>query len=408
MNTNLWQNFRFTRFLASMTINNLGDWFDIFALQIIFIREFNASPLIMGALAFLYFIPAILFSPLAGVIADRYSKRNVMIITDIMSAVLTAGLLFSQNILTALLLILVRSSIFSLNSPTQQAYIKQVVPNDNLLEASSYTTISFHLAKILGPILGAVILISFPARTCLGINVVSFIVSFLILFTLPIDKPVLVQKNHGGIFDWLNSIKSGGKLIWHNILLRTTVFLTMVWFLCSMVYNSQLVVLLKYLLPQNINILGYLLGAEALGAVFAGTILSRRKNIFSYAGYFSVAFLLISVGTLGLSFYQVAWPIIFLYIAPLVRGIGSGIGMVTYSYLIRKESPEQQIGCISGISSATQNLALATGTLLSGVLVLQLGIREVYFGIAFAMFLLSLSMLMLLKQLISKTNHINM
>jgi MFS family permease len=387
-----------------MTINNLGDWFDIFALQIIFIREFNASPLMMGALAFLYFIPTIIFSPVAGVIADRYSKRNVMIITDIMSAVLTAGLLFSQNILTALLLIFARSSIFSLNSPTQQAYIKQVVPNDNLLEASSYTTISFQLAKILGPILGAVILISFPTRTCLGINVVSFIVSFLILFTLPIDRPVSIQKSHGGISDWLNSIKVGGKLIWNNVLLRFAVSLTVIWFLCSMVYNSQLVVLLKYLLPQNVSILGYLLGAEALGAVFAGTILSRRKNISNYASYFFVAFLLISVGTIGLSFYQASWPIIFLYISPLIRGIGSGIGMVTYSYLIRKESPEQQIGCITGISSAVQNLALATGTLLSGVLVIQLGIREVYFGLALAMFLLSVSMLLLRKQLILKTH----
>lgn len=397
MNTNLWQNFRFTRFLASMTINNLGDWFDIFALQIIFIREFNASPLIMGVLAFLYFIPAILFSPLAGVIADRYSKRSVMIITDIMSAVLTAGLLFSQNILTALLLILVRSSIFSLNSPTQQAYIKQVVPNDNLLEASSYTTISFQLAKILGPILGAVILISFPARTCLGINAVSFIVSFLILFTLPIDKPILIKKSHSGIVDWLNSIKIGGKLIWNNILIRIAVSLTIIWFLCSMIYNSQLVVLLKYLLPQHVNILGYLLGAEALGAVFAGTILSRRKNISSYASYFFVAFLLIGIGTFGLSFYQVSWSIIFLYIAPVIRGIGSGIGMVTYSYLIRKESQEHRIGCITGISSAMQNLALATGTLLSGILVIQFGMREVYVGLSVVMFLLALSMLPLFK-----------
>jgi len=60
MSTTIWHNHRFTRFLAAITINNLGDWFDIFALQIIFVREFNASPLMMSALAFLYFIPGIL------------------------------------------------------------------------------------------------------------------------------------------------------------------------------------------------------------------------------------------------------------------------------------------------------------------------------------------------------------
>jgi len=39
MSNNLWKNFRFTRFLTSMTINNFGDWFDVFALQIIFANE---------------------------------------------------------------------------------------------------------------------------------------------------------------------------------------------------------------------------------------------------------------------------------------------------------------------------------------------------------------------------------
>lgn len=154
MNITLWKNFRFTRFFASMTISNFGDWLDIFALQIIFVHDFHASPMTMGLLAFLYFIPAILLGPFAGVVADRYSKRNVMVITDILSAGLTIGLVLSQNTMIALIFILMRSSIASLNSPTQQAYIKLVVPTEKLLQASSYTTISFQLSKILGPILG--------------------------------------------------------------------------------------------------------------------------------------------------------------------------------------------------------------------------------------------------------------
>ena len=114
MNTKLWQNFRFVKFLSSITISNTGDWFDIFALQIIFVKEFNASPIMMGILAFLYFMPTILFSPLAGVIADQYNKRNIMIIADFLSAILTIGLVFSYNDIVALSLIFVRSSIFLL------------------------------------------------------------------------------------------------------------------------------------------------------------------------------------------------------------------------------------------------------------------------------------------------------
>ena len=47
----LWKNARFSRFFASMSMSNLGDWLDIFALQIIFVHAFHASPMTMGLLA---------------------------------------------------------------------------------------------------------------------------------------------------------------------------------------------------------------------------------------------------------------------------------------------------------------------------------------------------------------------
>lgn len=404
MNTTLWHNFRFTKFLAAITINNLGDWFDIFALQIIFAHEFNASPLIMGMLAFLYFIPGILFSPLAGAIADRYSKRNVMLITDILSAGLTIGLLLSQNILTALLLVFIRSAIYSLNAPTQQAYVKEVVPDENLLEASSYTTISFSLAKILGPTLGAVILIAYPARVCLGINSISFILSFFILLTLPFDKPLSIPEvKQISILNGLDSIKNGCELAWRIVYIRMAIILAFVWYLCSNAYNSQLALLLKHILPQKINVLGYMLGFEALGAIASAMLLSRWKAIQNYGLYFFFAFCFIAAGTYGISIYQASWPIVFLFLAPLIRGIGSGIGSVTYSYLFRKESPPSQIGRITGMGSAMQNLASAIGTLLSGVFVIAFGSREVYSGIAIAMFLLAISALFLSRNIIQKT-----
>lgn len=397
MNPNLWQNFRFTRFLAAMSISNIGDWLDIFALQIIFAHEFNASPIVMGILAFLYFIPTILLGPLAGVVVDRYGKRNIMIITDILSAGLTIALLLSHSILAALVLILVRSSIYSLNAPAQQAYIKQVVSSEHLLQASSYATISFQLSKFLGPLLGAVILIMVPARVCLGINAVSFISSFFILMTLPIDKSVWTHAVQNKVSAWVNDIKSGGVFVWHHAFLRMVIALTVVWFFCSMVRNSQLAIFLKHVLPFEPHALGYVLGLDGFGAVLAGTILSHRKSMTNFSIYFFSAFFLIAVGTLGIACYQAEWSQIFLYLAAFILGIGSGIGMIIYGYLLKKESPEKQIGFVYGASSAVQNLALAVGTLLSGFLVVQFGVREVYIALAFIMFFLAISVLVLLK-----------
>lgn len=73
----------------------------------------------------------------------------------------------------------------------------------------------------------------------------------------------------------------------------------------------------------------------------------------------------------------------------VIIGLGTGILLVTYGYLVKKEAPKTQIGRISGTSSALQNLALAIGTLSSGFFILQGGIQEVYLIVAALMFILA-------------------
>jgi len=394
MQKSIWKNFRFTRFFISLTTGNLGDWLDIFALQIIFVHEFHASPITMGIVALFYFLPSILLGPFAGVCADRFSKRNIMIITDLVSTIFTIGLFFSPNILSALILLFLRSSIASLNSPTQQAYIKQVVPTQDLLAASSYSTISFQFCKVFGPIVGALLLILFPARTCIAINAVSFFLSAMILYTLPADKPSSIpdtihSNNHKK--NWLQEIKSGAQFIWHHKLILNLVGLVMVWSICSMVRNSQIAIFLYHLLPKEPHVLGYVLGLDGLGAVITGSLLSHKGDIEHYALYFIVGFFLIGIGTLGIAIYQTHWPRFLFYISPLFLGFGVGINSVIYGYLLKKETAENQIGCVYGISSALQNSALAFGTIISGFLVLQFGVREVFIGLALTLFILSIT-----------------
>ncbi len=64
--SNLWRSSRFTRFFASFAIGNIGDWFDVFALQIIFVHEWHASSWVLGVMLFLYFLPNIVLGPFSA------------------------------------------------------------------------------------------------------------------------------------------------------------------------------------------------------------------------------------------------------------------------------------------------------------------------------------------------------
>ena len=347
----------------------------------------------MGVLALTYFLPSVLLGPIAGVCADRFSKRDIMVIVNVISAILTLGLILSANIATALGLMLLRSSLASFNAPTQQAYIKTVVAPQHLLQASSYATIIFQLSKVLGPMLGAVVLISFPARACLGINMGSFVLSALILVTLPKDKlltSINTESSQKAWKKWIQEIKAGGHFIWQHRTIRHVIALVCVWFMCSMMRNSQLAIFLNHLFPHKPNILGYVLGLDGLGAVIAGTLLSRKQDIEQYGRYFVMGFFLVGLGTLGIAVYQLNWPVLFFYISPFVLGLGTGINLVVYGYLLKKESLDHQIGCVYGISTALQNAALGIGASLSGVFVVIFGVREVYLGLALILLLLAM------------------
>lgn len=387
-NMTIWKNLQFTRFFASFTIGNIGDWFDVFALQIIFVHEFHATPVLMGLLWLFFFLPSIILGPIAGVWADRMSKRNLMLCTDAMAAILTIGLYFSSGVIEALALLFIRSCLTTVNAPAQQVYIKHVVTDDQLLQASSITTIVFKMCQVIGPMLGAVVLIYTSARACLLINAGSFVISALILMTLVKDKVSAADLTE--TLHWSKDMLTGTKIIWGNRLLRIMVTLLTVWFFCSLVRQAQLVIYLKHVLPSNKHALGFFMGLDGLGAVISGALLSRKKDITNCALYFFLGFLLLGAGIFGLSIYHVTWPHAILYTFAITIGLGTGINLVVYGYILKKETSKSQMGRVSSAASTLGSIALAIGTLSSGFLVMQFGIKEMYFGLSVIMAILSI------------------
>lgn len=382
----LWKNKAFTYFFASFAIGNIGDWFDVFALQIIALHEWHASPIALGILWLFFFLPSIIFGPIAGVWADKISKRNVMINTDAAAALLTMGLYFTQNLYLALVIIFVRTFTATLNAPAQQAYIKHVVTDEQLLQASSVTTIVFKMCQVIGPMLGALLLLVTSARTCLLVNAVSFIVSVIFLLTLKKDE---IEERKEVPMHWSKDMLTGAKHIWKNRILRTLVSITALWFFCSLVRQAQLPVFLQTLLPGDKHALGFFMGFDGFGAVISGVILSRKKEIQHIALYFLVGFILIGLSVLGLSFYKTFWTVYSVYLFAFTIGLGTGILLVAYGYLLKRETDKTQMGRVSSTASTIGSIALALGTVSSGFLVLHFGIREVYLGISIILVVLA-------------------
>lgn len=372
----IWKNREYLKFFSSFTIGNIGDWFDFFALQIIFAHAFGASPLAISFLLVAYMAPMALFSGIAGVMADRFNKKYLLFLTDVVSGLLTLGLVFSNQLALSLVLVFLRSSIASLNAPAQQAALKYIATEDQLLAASGYNSAVFQLCKVLGPLLGAVIIAIYSPVFCLMINAVSFFVSALILLTL--KKIIEVREVSEHKSHMWQQLKEAGHFIRKDTLLRLNLTIMACFAILMMMGFSQLVLLLKMLFPQNENILGIVLGISGIGSFITGAWLSQKKNIVNYAAYMSVGILFVALNYGALAIYQSSWGLYPLYVLSLIDGLGFGIVAVVYTYVQQKKTPHTHMGRVSGFATMVQGSVFALGSLLGGVIANWIGLRPMF------------------------------
>lgn len=373
----IWKNPEYLKFFSSYTIGNIGDWFDFFALQLIFAHYFNASPLALSLLLIVYMAPMAMFGAFAGIVVDKFNKKKVLIITDFVAGVMTVGLIFSHAVALSLLLVFIRSTFASLNAPAQQATLKYLVTEEQLLAANGYNSVVFQLCKVVGPFLGALIVAAYTPKWCLVINAISFFVSVFILLSLKsvVEIPTQIES--------VRHILRQSKEAWHflmraSALLKTMMQVTLGLFIFLMMGFSQVVLLLKHLFPQDPSILGVFMAVSGVGSLITGAWMSQKKKITNYAGYLSVSFLLIALNYGLLGVYQAHWGVYPVYLLSLIDGLGFGIAVVLYGYVMQKETPQTHMGRVSGLAGMLQGIVFVIGSLLGGVVVELLGIRMMF------------------------------
>ncbi len=388
----IWHNSDFVKFFLSFTIGNLGDWFDFFALQIIVVHRFGGSPVEVSLLIVVYMLPFALFSVFSGIVVDRLNKKWLLFFTDFFSGLLTLGMLFAPKIIILMPLIFIRSTISNFNSPSQQAAVKQLVTPEQLLKASSYSAIAFQLCRILGPLLGAVVIAHYSARLCLSINAASFFISAVILLFMRAEKlgcsasteQLAEQK---GIY---RQISYAYQIIIKSRVLTTTIPVMLIAFALIMMAEAQTVILLHHIFPARENLLGYIVGISGLGSVLVGVFLSKREGITYYWRYLMIGFLVAMVGYFLMASYQAHWYIEWLYCFAFLQGAGFGAIVILSDYILKREIPTDVIGRVFGILSMAQGSMFLVGALGSGIITTLMGPRVTFFTVGASCLLLAL------------------
>jgi MFS family permease len=148
--------------------------------------ELTTSHLLVALVQASVTIPVLMFGVIAGVIADNYDRRKVMLTANIGMFVLSLVLAFAAfadaiEPWSLLLLTLLIGSGFALNGPAWQASVRLLVDREDLPQAISLNAISFNAARSVGPAIGGLLLLIWGPAVAFAINAASYLVMITVL-----------------------------------------------------------------------------------------------------------------------------------------------------------------------------------------------------------------------------------
>jgi MFS family permease len=160
-----------------------GTWFQNLAASL-YVFDRTHSPFLLGVLQFANFVPVLVLAPWAGSAADRFDRRRLLLVTQIVSTVVSGALaalawagLASVALVIGCAVGLGISSAFS--APASQALIGDLVPRTELQSAVALNSMTFNLARAVGPTLGGVSVDQLGFAPSFAINAASYLVLVL-------------------------------------------------------------------------------------------------------------------------------------------------------------------------------------------------------------------------------------
>ncbi|MFH0802510.1 MAG: MFS transporter [bacterium] len=354
----------FFLFWSGQGFSEVGTWINFVGLNAYLYHVHNSGRLLALFLIF-RLLPSILFGTIGGVLADRYDRRKIMILCDLIRCVLVLFFLFAHDLVTFFVLGFLLSSLDKIFGAALGAYLPNLVEKNRLMEANALRRMTSSVVTVIGPALAGLLIGLSGYNVVFLVDSGSFLVSVLtLLFLRPASTQAPPAGKSPGI---LKDLKGAYLFMAGKSALIILSLVRMVDALGSGAYNTILPVFAKAFSFSMGSFYGFLIAAWGLGC-FAGSLMAgrikadeiRRRRIF-----FS-AVSLMAIGMLG-CFNSPGWLGALLYIG--LGGIGDGISSVIFLSVIMEESPEEMRGKIFGTMNAFLHLAVGLGMLLSSFVI---------------------------------------
>lgn len=265
----------FQLYLSGQLVSLAGTWMQRVA-QGWLVYQLSRSEFTLGLVEFASAIPALLLSLWGGVIVDRFSRRNILVATQasamilafVLAALTFAGVVQVWHVIVIAIFV---GFVNALDGPARQAFVVEMVGKEDLPNAIALNSITFNLARVIGPAFGGWLLIALGAAWCFLLNGFSFlsVIGSLLWMKLPKHERSLrhfspwLQMREGLLYTRANATVAG------------LILLSLILSLFGIAYLAVLPAYVDKVLQQGAAEYGWLNTAIGIGAIISVSIIAQ-------------------------------------------------------------------------------------------------------------------------------------
>ena len=379
---------------------------------VIKIFEISSSNFIVSLLVALVSVPPILFSSTAGVLADSFNRKQILVISNLLRAVIVVGLIFfGESYYSILILAFLVSLVSVFFSPAETASIPTLTKNENLFAANSLFLFTLYTSFLIGYSLGGPLLY-WMGKDVYYVLIVCYLLATIMDTLLPPlnyhlqEKREQLGRNLKNSFNKIwNKIREGVEYIKHYPLLLVTILQITFVFSAERAIIALVPDFATNILNFNTSQIGYFLIAPVgLGALMGALIANRLKRKFSRRKIISIGILIDAITLTLLPLYSVFekyainfayasyfyWLLIF-YIAILAffSGLADVAIIVSAQTMLQEATHNEKRGRVFGNSTMLMNLVGLPLVLLVGYLATYISVSKIIFVIGLATILVA-------------------
>lgn len=286
----------FALFIAAASISNGGSWLQNVAVPAL-LFDLTGKATWLGISSMATLLPAMLLTPYAGVLADRVSRRLILLITQSVMMISSTALwlMYRADRLTPWWIVglgLLTGIASGFQVSTWQSFVPLLVPQRDMLEAVRLNSLQFTLARALGPGIAGVVLATWGTGAAILINVVTYpLVLAVLVFTNP--RPSMAVSRAGSV---LGSLRDGGRYVWRTPATRLAVIFAFVTAMLGQPPHHIGAAVAAQVFGRPSKDSALFLAALGIGALSASGLISRLIARWRRATLVRTACLLYAVG----------------------------------------------------------------------------------------------------------------